>query len=226
MSDRYRKAVIPFNRRSSIKTAFSFFLIVSMVCLVSCPVGVPPSENSGSLALTFSASDLAAKTIVPPLNMSVANYNISGDGPNTETFSQTEVTTTAFVKNGLAAGAWAIAVDAFNSNDYLIGSGSTAVTVNLGATAQATVQVTPLSGTGSMTISVTCPSGAISNPVLSGTLAAVGGAPQTIPFIVEADSGSCSYPSLGVGYYSLAIQLADGTTLKWGSFDAVRVLKA
>lgn len=201
-----------------------FLTSVLLVCLAGCPTHIT-SAQLGSLMVRFSTSELASKTIVPPLDMSAAHYTISGNGPGGASFLQSDVTTTAFVRSSLVSGAWTITVDAFNAGDALIGSGSTGVSIQAGETAEVTIPVTPLSGTGSLTINITWPSGVILNPAVSGTLTPAGGSPQQIPFSAGSGFASYSYPSLNAGYYSMTVQLAEGTTVKWGSFEAIRILK-
>ena len=112
--------------------------------------------------------------------MNIGSYNISGNGPSGATFSQTGVTaaTSTFSQNTLAVGAWTITVDAYNAGQQLIGSGSTAVAIEAGQTAQATVQIVPRSGTGILTINISWTAGLISVPAVSATLTPAGGAAQ------------------------------------------------
>jgi hypothetical protein len=199
--------------------------ILSLV-LVGCPlVQSPPAKEYGTLVLTVSSDGMAGKNILPPLDMDVAYYDVYGDGPDPSTFSYPGITGPTFVESSLIAGEWMITVDAFNADDDLIGSGSVVVTIIPGQTAQAEVLVAPLEGTGSLQISISWPAGTVASPAVTGTLTAVGSTPQSIPFTMEADSASYSVSALEVGYYSLAVQLYDGGSLKWGMFEGVRILK-
>jgi len=204
-----------------------WLVVPACMILFSCPRVQPPAQEFGSLILALSTSGMAAKTILPPLDMDIAYYSVSGDGPGSATFSRPGVTGATVVEDSLISGAWMIAVDAFNADDYLIGTGSMGVAITAGQTTQKEVMVTPLTGTGRLDIVISWPTGKIANPIISGTLEAAGGAPQAIPFslVAGADSTSYSYTSLDVGYYSLTLQLSDGTTDKWGAFEAVRILK-
>ena len=202
--------------------------IVLSFCLVllSCPMGCRPlAQGSGSLVIGVSSSGVKEKTIAPPLDLEVAYYDVRGAGPNSAAFSQLGVTGSTVVQNSMAAGAWTITADAFNSNHEPIGAGSADVTIEPGLTAQASVQVLPLPGTGSLTIAISWPTGMIAFPAVSGTLTSVGGTPQAISLTMGTYSASYSSGALNAGYYSLILQLSDGAVVEWGLFEAIRILK-
>ena len=205
-----------------------FFLILLALVLTSCPTPrFSDSRETGSLLL-FLSTHLNASTIVPPLAMTIASYNISGNGPGNASFSHTGVTaaTSTFAQNDLAVGEWTISVDACNDSQDLIGSGSTTVAIEAGQIAQASVQIAPLSGTGSLALNISWTAGLISVPAVSATLTPVGGAAQSLAFTFETNSASYSSGNaLSAGYYSLALQVMDGGIAVWGFFDAVRILQ-
>jgi len=203
-------------------------LIIFFFCLVllSCPMGCRPlAQGSGSLVLGVSSSEVRGKTISPPLDLEVAYYDVRGAGPNSAAFSQLGVTGSTVAQNSMVAGAWTITVDAFNSSHGPVGAGSAGVTIGAGNTAQVSVQVSPLEGTGSLTIAISWPSGTIAVPAVSGTLTSVGGTPQSISFTPGTDAASYSSGALNAGYYSLILHLSDGAVVEWGLFEAVRILK-
>ena len=203
-------------------------LIALPFCLVLliCPMGCRPLEQgSSSLLLGAPGSEVKEKTIAPFFDGEIAYYDVHGNGPDLNAFSLPGVTGSTVVENSLAAGSWTITADAFNANQEPIGSGSVIVTIEAGKLASEWVQVAPLIGTGSLSIAISWPSGAITVPALSGTLTSVGGTPQTLSFSMGADSASCDLSDLDARYYSFTIQLSDGAVVVWGSFEAVRILK-
>ena len=154
------RTVIPFH--GIMKKGVLFLLSICLVFSVfsSCrnPLTLTLSADEyGSLILTFATSEMAAKTILPPLDMDIAYYDVYGDGPDPATFSQDGITGSAVTENNLAVGAWMITVDAFNDTDEWIGSGSKAVAITAGQTTQEEVRVTPLEGTGTLDISISWP---------------------------------------------------------------------
>ena len=204
-------------------------LVLLLLALTSCPISrFSDSGETGSVILILLPTHLMARTIVPPLDMDLAFYNISGNGPGGAFFSQTGVTPAAstFSQNALAVGAWTITVDAYNAGAQLIGSGSTTVAIKAGQAAQASVQVVPLSGTGTLKVNISWASGLISAPLVSATLTPAGGAAQSLNFTAGTDSASYSSgDTLNAGYYSLALQLMDNGVAVWGFFEAVRILR-
>jgi hypothetical protein len=197
-------------------------LVLLPFVLAGCPAQVVPPGKVGSLSLSFEASGLAAKTIVPPIDMDVTDYNISGNGPGGDSFSETGVTAATFSKSALGIGEWAITVDAFNAAHELIGGGSTTVSIVAEETAHASVQVVPLSGTGTLTIDISWTAGLISDPSVSATLTPMG----SLAFITGANSASYSSgDTLSAGYHSLALQVMDGGVAVWGFFEAIRILR-
>jgi hypothetical protein len=186
----------------------------------------PVDGEYGSLVLSLATAEMSTRTIVPFLDMEIAYYEIQGDGPGPAAFSRSGVTGVVMVESSLVTGTWVITADAFNSAGYLIGTGSTAISITGGQITQAELRVAPLQGSGSLEISASWPPGTVANPSVSGSLTAAGGAPEDIPFIVDSDSAAYAYASLSAGYYSLTIRLWDGAVLKWGALEAVRILQA
>ena len=203
-------------------------MVILSVFLMSCPNpgGVAPTKHLGSLRLTFSTSEMTPKTLIPPLDMKIASYSISGSGPSSATFLQTGVTGASFVQSALPVGDWTIAVAAFNAGNNVIGAGGTTVTIEEGQTSVASVTVTPLSGTGTLTINISWTAGLVAVPSVVATLTPMGGSAQNLPFTMGANSASYSSGNtLNAGYYSLALQLMDGGVSVWGLYDAVLILQ-
>ena len=198
--------------------------LVLCLLLAGCPASVQPRET-GSLILRFAADEMAARTIVPDLDMDIAYYNILGDGPDPASFSQNGVTVSTVTRNYLAVGAWTITVDAFNDADEWIGSGSAAVAITAGDTTEEEVHVTPLEGTAGPQHQHFLACGDDRGSQRCRNVDSCGGSPQSIAFSMGTDSASASYAVLDMGYYALTLRLSDGSTVKWGCFEAVRILK-
>jgi hypothetical protein len=199
-------------------------LIALSILLVSCPTQTP--GRLGSLILTLSTTEMKAKTFVPPLDMEVHHYDVSGTGPDSAAFSQTGVTGGSAVQNALLVGAWTITVNAFNEGGTLIGTGSAAVAIEAGQTSSVSVTVTPLSGKGILAVNISWTAGLIATPSVVASLTPVGGIAQALPFTPGTDSMSYSSGStLDMGYYWLQLELRDGAVATWGSIESVRILK-
>jgi hypothetical protein len=208
-----------------MKKAYVILLFPCLV-LLSCPMGCRPlAHGKGSLVIGLSDAGPNEKTILPSLDTAIASCDVHGTGPSSAAFSQTGVTGSTVLQSYLTPGSWTITVNAFNASHEEIGAGAAVVTIDAGKTVGASVQVLPLAGTGTLTVALAWPSGAVTDPGVSGTLTPAGGTGQVISFTIGTDSASFSSGTLEAGYYSLVVQLSDGTTLEWGGFEAVQILK-
>ena len=192
--------------------------------LASCSLLGP---EYGTLVLGVSSSDMAARTIVPNLDMEIATYNVLGAGPYGAQFEETGVSasTTAFSRDALVAGEWTVTVDAYNEAAGYIGTGNVTARIEPRRISNATVLVTPLDGEGSLETRITWPSGTLDDPRVEGILAPVGkGNSQLITFVMDEHSATHAFDGLSVGYYTLSVQLYDGDDLRAGLLEAVRIL--
>lgn len=196
-------------------------LLIVIPCsmiLLACPTGCRPLAQAG-------ISPRPVKTIVPSFDIEVDHYDVQGTGPDSTSFSLPGVTTSEFAVDSLAAGEWTITVDAYNADLDPVGSGTVVVTVKPATVISESIAVTPLTGTGSLSITVSWPSGSIADPDLFGQLVPVGGSAQDLSFSVGSDSASCSVNDLEAGYFSLLLRLSDGAVVEWGAFEAVRIME-
>ncbi len=203
-----------------------FLSVLCLGCLAACHA--PQTSPFGSLMLSLSVSGMKSKTLVPPVDMNVAYYNVTGTGPSSASFSQTNVTATSFIKGSLVVGGWTIVVDGYNANNDLIGSGSTTVTINAGETTQGSVEVSPLTGLGgTLTIDISWPNGLITNASVVASLTDSSGTSQSLTFSTGPVTAhySSATNSLDAGYHSLALKLFDDGTQTWGTLVAVRIIK-
>ncbi len=192
--------------------------------------------NKGSLVLVFDDSELPTKTIAPPASdMVVGRYEIRGSGPLGDSFEDLTNTSGVLTVNGLTPGSWTLQVEAFNSGGLEIGAigGVIAQTIPFTITAALvttfSVDIIPISGTGTLDLTITWPTGSVSNPTVAATLTPYGiTTPATITFTPGSppiDTASYSDSARLAGYYYLMLQLIeDGSPVAWGHFEAVRVI--
>ena len=120
-----------------------------------------------------------------------------------------------------------ITVNGKNSGSTVIGTGTTTVTITAGQTTNVKVTVTPLTGNGDLSLTVSWASGLITTPSVTGTLTPAGGSASIISFNLAGNSLSASYDSgstLAAGYYTLSIILKDGSTTVWGGTETARIV--
>jgi alpha-tubulin suppressor-like RCC1 family protein len=208
-----------------------FVLLIALFIISGCggnnnPPGTNPQPH-GSLTLNIHEYGVKSQTIEPGLDMTISSYDIAGSGPYGTFFHKNFPADGEPVTiNALAAGNWTITVDAKNADGVIIASGVATITVFTGVSTPVEITVKPLEGTGALEVGVSWPAGLIADPVVSGTLTPVGGSPMNISFILADDRLSATYqnPALPAGYYVLRVQLKDGTTVKWGGLESVRII--
>lgn len=114
-------------------------------------------KNLGSISLTILNSN-DSRTLYPTF-ITPTSYDISGDGPDTASFSFTNVTASTKDIINIVVGTWAITVKAKDSLGNIIASGSNnSVVVNKDVTTDATVNInylqTPTTGTGIVDLTI------------------------------------------------------------------------
>jgi hypothetical protein len=200
-----------------------------MVIFAGCSVSQNGNQDGASIELSIS-ENMKALTIVPDVDMTIRQYNIRGEGDSGDSFSQTVGgTETGVLITGLDRGIWTITIDAVNPDGYIIGQGSADNQIlNAGETLTVTIEVTPLPGPGAINIVITWPDGVVFNPQVDATLTEIAtGITNSIDFVEDAVANEAVFSpaqTFEAGYYSLSVQLNDGTLLVWGGFEAVRVL--
>ena len=178
------------------------------------------SKESGALVINLSSPD--SKSILPAIDLDIASYDISGTGPDSETFQYTDVTNDNITIDDLKAGNWEITVDAKNMDGVVIGRGSAYADVLDGSTAEIDITVVPLEGNGTLDITLTWSndiSGAIS---IEAEL--VGSA--VMPLIFSINGSSASYNGeVSAGYYDLNIILKSDGNKKGGITETIRIIE-
>lgn len=211
-------------------------LICTLVVLHSCGGKVGPEPDAGSIILIIDSGSLKAKTVVPDVSMDVGYYVVKGEGPGGSSFlDQTNLST--LVKTGLAIGMWSVNVEAWNDEDPAVCIGESedqSITVEAGKTTPVIVNVLPLVGDGKLSIYITWPAGAISNPVIAYELVDSYGIPATtsnyapvsLSFTVNAAAGTAESANNTVkaGYYLLTLFLKSGDAALWMQPIAVRII--
>ncbi len=190
--------------------------------LFSCPVDAPDVSDDTGITIAI-GDDINARTLAPPTDMVAAKYTITGNGPGAATF--TAVTTGAPVnKTGLTIGSWTITVEASNAAGTVIGSGSGTAELSNGVKTAVTVTVSPVSGTGTLSLAITWPVGQIAVPTINASLIPVLGSAQPIVFAIAGTGAAYSNAALANGYYTLSFTLLDGGINVAGAVTVVRIV--
>jgi outer membrane protein assembly factor BamB len=160
--------------------------------------------------------------------MDVASYVISLVGPAEPVTVTADASDTTVSIGSIEEGDWLITVDGYNSAGTAIASGSQSVYVSAGQATTATIEVVPTRGQGTIDLEITWPASAVAAPSVDAVLTVDGGSSDTLPFVVDTSGDPAVATYSGTwddGYYSLALNLLDGTTSVWGRMEAVRVIE-
>jgi len=211
------------------KLGIAFLIAGIFLVLNGCGMknpGEPDEFSYGVISLNFNLSDdLLKKTIEPNIDMEVAEFEVSGYGPDSATFSRTNVTIDSIHQASLSPGSWIVTVDGYNASGVKIGTGSTTVEIVAGETKEATITVSPLAGNGALVIDISWPANVLTAPSVIGSLTAIDGTSQSISFTMAGDNLSAnSLDSLSAGYYEVSVQLLDNGTKIWGRTEAAFIV--
>ena len=206
------------NRRLSV---LAVCVAASLVLLLAgCPF---PKTSVKSSSLTVSIKNqINPRTLLPPISMDTASYTVTGDGPNGASFSQSTSGDPVTVE-GLTFGTWTVTVNALNADGTLIGQGQAVATVSIGQNTTLAITVIPLGGTGDLDLSVTW-TASLQNPSIRASLVPPSGPSIGLNFAVSGNQASYSGSSIAGGYYTLTLQLLEGSFPVMGAVEVVRIV--
>lgn len=189
----------------------------------ACTPPVSPTGTTGSLSIALSNA-INAKTLAPSISMDAATYTITGTGPNSAAFPAATSTGAAVTENGLAFGSWTIVVNALNASGTLIGTGTATAQVNTGQTTAISVTVKPISGMGTLSLSVNWPASQVQTPSIAASLTPALGSAQSLAFTVSGSTATYTNSAVGNGYYTLAFTIDDNGIAEAGAVEVVRIV--
>jgi DNA-binding beta-propeller fold protein YncE len=155
--------------------------------------------------------------------MNPVSYTVTGSGPGGATFSQT-TTGAAVTVNSLAFGSWNITVNALNSDGTLIGSGQAAASVHTGQTTTVAISVVPLTGNGSLNLTVSWTASQVETPSIVASLTPPTGPATTLSFSINGSQATYSSTTIPAGYQTLTVQLMDNGIAVMGAVEVVRIV--
>ncbi len=195
---------------------------LALVIAFSCKL--PSAGEATRLTVVIGAS--AQKTLVPNVDMTAVSYGVSGTGPGGATFSTTIASGTSTTISTLTSGTWTVSASGKNAAGTMITFGSATTQVSTGATSTVNITVTPIVGPGSLSLTVTWPAASVATPSIQAQLLPPTGSATPLTFTSPLN-GSASYSGTGImnGYYTLTLQLYDGSTLAMGAVDVVEIIQ-
>ena len=193
-------------------------IILILFTAISCN-----SDNAPSVGgIRISINDGISRGIEPNISLDVAEYIVSGYGPNNQEFN-VKISSSSYTQTDLLPGEWIIKAGAVNSEKQIIGSDAVTVTVKPGQTTEARLTITEEEGEGTINISLTAPSAgytAVISKVTDGSLTEYTSANMVVQ---ENGSYSASF-SLMNGYYTLSFT-SDNTSVSLPAPVAFRIVK-
>ncbi len=205
------------------------FIIIPILCLFL--MGLKCGEEkpmTGSVALLLSTQDTdfnkSAKSILPDTDMTIQSYNIILSGPNDETIT-TEIDNTGTVTiENLVTGEWTINVTAINGGSFPIASGDSTVTIVSRQTANCEIEVFPLSGSGTLSLTITWDISLVESASVVGNLESSSDVISPVIFNLDETDNTYEIGTLPAGYYTLTISLYDNGIKCGGTADTVRII--
>jgi hypothetical protein len=200
-------------------------LLLAVAALASCGM----KEQGGKIAIRF--GNEAAKSILPPISMTVTEYVVTGDGPGSTAFGPLTVSGDTTVDN-VVPGDWTLSVVGRNATGDAIGAGTGLVTVTIGQTAIANITVVEYTGDGSYALDLSWEPDIVTDPIFTGELK--DSLAVVTPQVFATDPGTCTSTStttgLHAGWYANVVRLWDAPTgidgsevLSTGFAEAVRI---
>ena len=180
------------------------------------------SDNAPSVGgIRIAINDGISRGIEPNISLDVAEYVVSGYGPNNQEFN-VNISSSSYTKTDLLPGEWIIKADAVNLGNQKIGSDTVTVTVKPGQTTEARLMITEEEGEGTINISLSAPSAgytAVISKVTGGSLTEYTSANMVVQ---ENGSYSASF-SLMNGYYTLSF-ISDNSAVSLPAPVAFRIV--
>jgi hypothetical protein len=190
--------------------------------LLGCPVPQESDESVGSLTITLPPTSMQSGKTPDP--MAVTSYDVDGAGPADASFQRLGATAGTLTVTGLRPGDWGVTVSGNNTEGAHVASGTVRVKVVAGETASKDVVVSPVTGTGTLAVTMKWPPGQLKDPLVRGTLTPRGGLPTAITLALQGE-GLSGFTGIAcaAGYYTLTLSLLDGESVICGGAEAIRV---
>ena len=181
------------------------------------------SDNAPSVGgIRIAINDGISRGIEPNISLDVAEYVVSGYGPNNQEFN-VNISSSSYTKTDLLPGEWIIKADAVNLGNQKIGSDTVTVTVKPGQTTEARLMITEEEGEGTINISLSAPSAgytAVISKVTDGSLAEY----KSEKMVVQENGSYSASFSLMNGYYTLCFT-SDKSAARLPAPVAFRIVK-
>lgn len=204
--------------------------LLLILIVAGCDIGITglDTQDVGTLSLQVNqGGDFVEKTLAPSISMDIVEWEITGSGPDQRTYGpQTFALDASITIPDLYKGSWDITVEGLNASGDVIGRGSKSLVITAAQTTSDSITVVPLSGNGTLDLDVTWPTSLFDNDVFEVILTDKDGVANVLSPTLNYTAGTGSYSGTwAAGYYDLNVQLLDGTTAVWGTYESVRIVE-
>ncbi len=205
-----------------LKNRFGGLLTAGAVLLVLSSCGALSKAASGDAALTISFQNSLGLTMAPEVSMDAELITVTVTSPNGGS-SEYDVEPDGYiVLDDLVFGTYTICAAAYNADGILIGGASATVELNSGERVSVVLNIRPLEGEGTLSLSVFWDETEIQTPLLNASLLNSDGT-TTLDMTIDGAVASCE-TTLDAGYYSLSVSLYDDDYLCFGWMEIVRII--
>ena len=204
--------------------------LLLILIVAGCDIGITglDTQDVGTLSLQVNqGGDFVEKTLAPSISMDIVEWEITGSGPDQRTYGpQTFALNASITIPDLYKGSWDITVEGLNASGDVIGRGTKSLVITAAQTTSDSITVVPLSGNGTLDLDVTWPTSLFDNDVFEVILTDKDGDAHVLSPTLDYTNGTGSYSGTwAAGYYDLNVQLLDGTTSVWGTYESVRIVE-
>ncbi|MBN2039107.1 MAG: hypothetical protein JW864_03640 [Spirochaetes bacterium] len=207
-----------------MKTAFRLviFIIISALSatLTTCN---PGTDEKGALSFNLHFTDSnSEKTAIPDIDMSISYYDITLEGPDSESIFIGNSSGSETVVN-LTSGEWTVSAIAVNSDNLQIGTGSESVEILARKIVSCEIIVSPYDGFGGLQLNITW-DGTITDSRIEGNLDPAIGTVDPVDFTLDSGVSYYENTSLTAGYYIMTIKLFNSSIECGGAVEVLRIV--
>ena len=213
--------------------AIAALLVIAGCTWFAGPDG--PDAEAGRLRVNVSSTG-AARTILPPIAMEVAEFVITIERGEVSLSETVDVESGTATFSGLEPGEWNVTVEGRTGlpDQTIIARGEEIATIVQGQTTTVSMTIGPLDGEGTLRLELDWPAGPaeapfLEDPGVTATLEPVGGGTpvdlsEDFSLNTEGDPHTATYTgAFEAGYYRLLIALTDGAVTVWADAYSVRI---
>lgn len=196
--------------------------LVLLVATTGCEL-ITGSARVGSLQVAVDQTTVQGRGLGPEISVDIDHYVIRGESTTGESFEVTSVESQVVIP-GLHAGYWDVTVDAYNEGNVHLYTGTTVVLVEGGVSLPVIVSLVAVSGTGTLSVTMTWPGGEIANPAVDALLVPAAGDALPLTFAIAGAAASFSSSEIPSGYHTLITKLKEDDMIVAGAVEFVHIV--